>query len=113
MGSSTIEGKRIYGRCYAYGSMGPTIIPRAVFFKNRDRLEEAEVTSSWIQKQTGNICPTVSFKTTELGKLDLNLTIEVAAALGINYIKSAKVTTKEKVALRQAIVKTIEGLQGV
>ena len=114
MGVSSIQGTRVYGRCYSYGSFGPTIVPREVFYKNRDILEEAPITSQWIKEKTGLEAPgQVNFLTTEFSKLDFDQTVDVARALGINYIKSAKPTLEEKKALRRSIINRIEKLQGV
>jgi hypothetical protein len=106
MGYSTIEGKRVYGRYYSYGSFGPTDIPRKVYFKHRDVLEEVKVTGDWLSKKTGKVFPSVSFRTTRMSDdLDLETTIEIAELLGIKYIRTKKT---DRAALHRAIVKRIE-----
>jgi len=113
MGYSSIHGRRIYGECYSYGKFGATAIPRNVYFANRDKLKEAEITGDWLAAKTGCEFPSVSFKTTELGKLDFDVIIKIARGLGIRYIRNRKITTEEKKALNRAIVHFIEKLQGV
>jgi hypothetical protein len=113
MGYSTICGRRVYGQYYSYGRFGATAIPRAAYFENKDKLEEAEITKDWLEGKTGCKFPPVSFKTTELGKLDFDVVIKIARGLGIKYIRNRKITTEEKKALNRAIVHFIEKLQGV
>jgi hypothetical protein len=113
MGYSMICGRRVYGECYAYGKFGSTVIPRSVYFANKERLEEAEITGEWLRSKTGCDFPAVSFRTTELGKLGFDLIIGIARGLGIKYIRKKKITTEEKKALNRAIVHFIEKLQGV
>lgn len=110
MGCSDVSGRRVYGRFYAYGSFGPTQIPRSVYFKNRDVLEEAQVTGEWLSERSGKIFPPVSFKTTELYLLDFNMLIQIAGLLGIKYIRSRKPSTNEKKALGRSVVARIEEL---
>lgn len=110
MGCSDISGRRVYGRFYAYGSFGPTQIPRGVFFKNKDVLEEAQITGSWLSERSGKLFPSVSFKTTELYLLDFNMLIRIADLLGIKYIRSRKPSAAEKKALGRAVVTRIEQL---
>lgn len=113
MGYSTIGGRRVYGEFFSYGSFGPTAIPRGLYFENKDHLVEAEVTGEWLKSATGCDFPSVSFKTTELRKLDLDTLLLVARGLGIKYIRKKVLTTEEKKALNRAIVHFIEKLQGV
>lgn len=107
MGYSTIEGHRVYGKCYSYGSFGPTSIPKKVYFKYRDILEEVEITGKWLSEKTGKQFPSVKFFITRMSTLNLETTIEIATLLGIKFIK-----TKEpnQAALSRAVVKRIEAL---
>ena len=105
MGYSTIDGHRIYGKCYAYGSFGPSSISKKTYFKNKDILEEVEITGSWLSKKTGKIFPNVSFLLTKMSELDLEITIEIARLLDIVPVKKP-----DKAALSRSIVKRIERL---
>jgi len=113
MAYSTMNGRRIYGEFYSYGSFGPSSVSRKFFFENRDRLKEVEITSEWLVSQTGELFPDVSFLTTEMSKLDFEVIVAIARGLGIKYIEKKKITTEEKKALNRAIVYHIEKLQGV
>lgn len=105
MGYSTINGHRIYGKCYAYGSFGPTNIPREVYFKHRDVLEETKVTGNWLSKKTGKKFPNVSFAITKMSELDFKTIIEIGELLGVKYIPTRK---PNQAALSRAVVKKIE-----
>ena len=107
MGSSTISGHRVYGRFYAYGSFGPTNMPRPTFLKNKSVLEEIEITTEWLLEKTGKAFP-VSFKTTELSHLNFDVVIDIAKLLGIEYIKSKVPSAAEQSALRRTIIKRID-----
>lgn len=107
MGYSTIGGHRVYGKYYAYGSFGPTSVPREVYFSNREILEEVAITGKWLGKKTGRQFPNISFFTTKMSELDLETTIKIARLLGIEFIKTRK---PNKTALSRTIVKRIEAL---
>ena len=109
MGRSTVDGYNVYGKYYAYGTFGPTNLPRSVFVKNKDVLEEIEIDKGWLLKKTGNAFPT-SFKTTELYTFDFDVTVQIARLLGIDYIKSKNPSTKEQSALRRAIINKLDAL---
>lgn len=107
MGYTSVGGHRVYGKCYAYGSFGATKIPRSVYFKHREILEEVEITGDWLSKKTGKKFPQLSFYLTKMYEVDLDSLINIAQLLGIEFIK-----TKEpnKNALSRAVVKRIEAL---
>lgn len=109
MGCSTIEGRRVYGRFYAYGSFGPVSIPRKLFLKHKEILEEVVISKRWLKEKTGKDFP-VEFKTSELYTFDFDTTINIAKLLGIEYIRSRKPTSKEQAALRKAIITKIDSL---
>lgn len=111
MGSSTIDGHRVYGRFYAYGSFGPTHVSREVYFLNKQMLEEAEITSEWLTKKTGRQFPKVTFKTTEFHTVDFELIKEMGRLLGIKYVGRKKTTKVERAAFRRAVVVAIESLR--
>lgn len=103
MGSSIIDGRRIYGRYFNYGKFGPTEIPKKTYINNKDVLEEAEYNKRILEEKFGGEFPDVKFKITKLIKLPFDKTIELAAALGIEYIKSRKPSRGERLSLRRAI----------
>lgn len=109
MGYSVIDGRRVYGRFYAHGAFGPVNLPRSVYLEHKDILEEIEISKEWLKKKTGKEFP-ASFKTSELFLLDFDVTVEIAALLGIDYIKSKTVTRKQKAALHRAIISKIDML---
>lgn len=107
MGYSTIDGRRVYGKHYAYGSFGPTKVPRRVYLKNRDVLEEVEITGEWLSKQTNKLFPDVKFLITRMSELTLEETLRIAELLDIKFIKTRNIN---KAALSRSIVKRIEAL---
>lgn len=109
MGCSVIEGRRVYGRFYAYGSFGPTNLPRALYLKHKEVLEEIEITPEWLKNKTGKDFP-IGIKPTEFFQVDFDIVIDIAHQLGIEYIKSRSPTTLEQSALRRAIIKKIDAL---
>ncbi len=109
MGSSTINGRGVYGRFYALGSFGPTNVTRKTFLKHKNILEEIEITKEWLLKKTGKCFP-VGFKTGELHFLDFDVTIDIARLLGVEYIKSRKPSSTEQAALRRAIIGKVDAL---
>lgn len=109
MGCSTVDGYKICGKYYAYGSFGPANIPRSVFIKNKDILEEVEMSQKWLYKKTGEHFP-LAFKTSTLRTLDFDTVIAIAKLLGIKYIKGKKNTVSQKAALRRAIIRKIDAL---
>ena len=110
MGCSTINGRRVYGKFYAYGSFGPINIPRADYFANKEILEVAVITDEWLAKKTGKVFPKVSFQTTEPYLVDFEIIKEMAGLLGMTYISSKNPTSSQQAALRRSVVRLIEAL---
>jgi len=103
MGYTSIGGIRVYGKKYAYGSLGPADIPAKLFKENKSILEEAYYTKEWLSKRFGANFPDVNFRLSDLAKLDLDIIIDIAKCVGIDYIKSKNTSPAEK----RAIIKTI------
>lgn len=105
MAYTSIDGKRVYGRKYAYGSMGPTNVSRESFKKYREILEETEYTKSYLDEKFNGNFPDVSFKVSEISKLDFLTLVKVAKSLGIKYHRRrVSPTNKEVLALRRAVI---------
>ena len=109
MGCSTIKGRRVYGRFYAFGSFGPANISRKTFLEYKSVLEEIEISQKWLLKKTGEKFP-VAFKTSELHLIDFDVVIDIAKLLGIEYIKSRRPSSTEQAALRRAIIGKVDAL---
>lgn len=107
MGYTEIEGRRIYGKYFSYGSFGPTDVPRSFYKKHKDKLEEAEYTTVWLEEKFNMKFPDVRFKITEMYKLDFNKLVEVAQKIGIDYIPGRKPTDSQKRALRRSVISHI------
>lgn len=108
MGYTSIGDKRIYGEYFNYGRFGPTDIPRSVFRKNKELLEEAEYNGEILGKMFGAEFPTVKFKLSEFWRVDFEVLIEIAKALGIKYLKNRKALTNiERRALRRGVLSKI------
>lgn len=108
MGSSNIDGYRIYGECYSYGRFGFTDIPKDIYLENKEILKEAKYTRRWLENKFGVEFPDISFTFSTMKNLPFNKTIELAKCLGINYIGSSiKSRPHERRALRVAIIKIL------
>jgi hypothetical protein len=107
MSYTVINNKRVYGKKFAYGSLGPTDIPLDIFKPNRNILEEAEYTKAWLDNKFGKEFPDISFKPSRLYKLDISVLTKIAHGVGIKYLRNRKTTVQEKRALCRAIQKTI------
>jgi hypothetical protein len=111
MGSSQIDGRRVYGKFYAYGSMGPTRIPRGIFKENRDILEEAEFTSDWINSRTGGkLSSNIKFKSYTLKKYNWDILVEIARVLNIKFVKQKRDDSYIKRSLIRSILIKLEEL---
>ena len=104
MGYTTIGDKRVYGKYFNYGRFGPTNIPRSLFKKHQDLLEEVEYDEKILKKIFGVTFPVVKFKISQLYKLDFDKLIEVARLIGIKYIPSRNPTDSQRRALRKSVV---------
>lgn len=107
MSYTLINDKRVYGRKFAYGSLGPTDISIDVYNEKKDILSEAEYTREWLSNKFGKEFPNISFKPSQLYKLDLSTLTQIAHGVGIKYIRTRKISVQEKRALCRAIHKII------
>jgi len=108
MGYTSVGGKRVYGRNFCYGKFGPTEIPYNTFMEHREQLEEVVYTSALLEQLFSGSFPNVSFRLTEIHKLDFDILVEVANALGLEYIKGrSKPTLQHKRALRKSVLARI------
>jgi len=107
MAYTSIAGKRVYGEWYAYGSMGPTDIPIELFRKNTDILKEAYYTKDWLSIKFNTDFPDIQFKLSNLKNLDIDVLIEIARCVGIDYIKTKNISSTEKRALIKIIRRNI------
>jgi hypothetical protein len=107
MSYTVLDGKRIYGKKFAYGSFGPTDINIDTYMEKRDILEEAEYTKRWLDNKFNTNLPNVSFKLSELYNIDIKILSKIALCIGIKYFKPRKVSIEEKKALCRAIKKIL------
>ena len=107
MSYTVLNGKRIYGKKFAYGSFGPTDISIDVYKEKKDILEEAEYTKEWLDNKFGNNFPNIAFKSSQLYRLDMDTLIQVAHGVGIKYLRRRKISVQEKRTLCRAIKKII------
>lgn len=108
MGYTSIGGTRVYGKYFNYGNFGATDIPRSVFRKNKDLLEEVEYNENVLEEIFNCKFPAVRFKISELWRVDFKTLIQIAKALGIEYIKNnGNPTDIEKRALRRGVLSKI------
>jgi len=108
MGYSTIDGHRVYGKCFSYGRFGPTDIPFALYKKNKARLEDAVYTPSIIKEMFGISIPDVSFRISKIHLVDFEVLVAIARAFGIDYrVGRSKPTFSERLGLRKAVIAKI------
>ena len=107
MSYTVIGDKRVYGKKFAYGSLGPTDISLNIFKQNRDMLEEAEYTKAWLDNKFDKEFPDISFKPSQLYRLDMDNLTKIAHGVGIKYLRNRKTTVQEKRALCRVIQKII------
>ena len=108
MGYTSINGKRVYGEFFSYGSFGPTEVTYKEFNEFREMLRELPITGEWLGRKFGKDFPQCSFKYTEMRKLDFNKLIEIAKLLDIDYRKSRHPTDTDRRALKKAVIKKID-----
>jgi hypothetical protein len=106
MGHTVVDGYRIYGRKYAYGSFGSTDLPLNVYKENRELLEDAEYTTAWLEKKFKRGFPPLSFTIKTLYEMQDDKLIQIATLIGIksNYSKTQELTIKQRHALRKSII---------
>jgi hypothetical protein len=107
MSYTVIDGKRVYGKKFAYGSFGPTDISFEVYENNSKILSEAYYTKQWLDKKYNMDFPDITFKLSDLYKIDIDTLIEISRCIGIKYHKRRKTTVPEKKALCRSIKKII------
>ena len=107
MSYTVLDGQRVYGKKFAYGSLGPTDVSMNIYKENKDILEEAEYTKEWLDNKFGKEFPNISFKLSQLYGLAMDDLILVAQGVGINYLRNRKISVQEKRTLCRAIKKMI------
>lgn len=107
MSYTILDGKRIYGRKFAYGSFGPTDISISTYKEQQNILEEAEYTKEWLDNKFGKNFPNITFKLSGLYKIEINILIQIAYCVGIKYLQRYKISVHEKRALCRAIKRVI------
>lgn len=111
MGHAVIAGKPVYGKYYCRGKFGPTSISKTEYLKNRDVLEEFEITSAWLSRKYQKEFPSLCFKPSNFWQVDFKTAIELARLIGIDYVTKGnrEYSDLEKRALRRSILSRIEG----
>lgn len=105
MGYTVLDGFRVYGRNYAFGTIGPVNLPYDVYGKNKDILVEAKYTKDWLERKYGKQFPDISFTSKDLDTLDFNIMSEVANLIGIKHHRGrGKPTDTERRALKRSIL---------
>jgi len=105
MGYIALSGYRIYGRCYNYGNFGATNIPKALYIKNKNILDDATFTSEILLEKFNIDVPGLSFKISKIHLLDFDKLIELAYAFGIDYrIRKGKPNFSERLGLRKSVI---------
>lgn len=114
MGYLDIDGQRVYGRNFAYGSFGPTDIDRKTYKHNKKFLEEAVYTKEILEEKFGGEFPNISFKLSELRELPWDIVSELARLIGMTcHVRRKHLMTKREIrALFIAMKNLIGGKDG-
>lgn len=108
MAYSKIGEQRVYGRKFSMGRMGPTNISYELYKKNKYKLIEAQYTQEWLENKFNRNFPPISFYLNDLDRMSIELLIEIANCVGIDYIKSRWVRKQEQRALSRSIKNIIK-----
>jgi hypothetical protein len=111
MGYTCIEGKRIYGKYFAGGRFGPSVVTRATYLKFKGLLEEFTFTSDWLSRKYDKEFPPVSFTPYTFWTVDFKTVIDIARLIGIDYKSKGnrEYSDIEKRALRRSVLGKLEG----
>lgn len=106
MGYTQLDGYRVYGRKYAYGSFGSTDLPVATYKKYKEILEDAPYTQGWLESKFNKSFDGYCFRIRDLYSMSFEDMIKLARLVGINYVERGRhePTVKERNALRKSIV---------
>jgi hypothetical protein len=108
LGYTTIDGKRIYGRRFARGSMPPVNLSSIPYWHSRAGLEAVPYTKTWLDAQYGTDFPNVSFVGgRDLMELPCPILIQIVRALGVQYRNTKNSFEDEKPGLVETIVRLL------
>lgn len=86
MGYTEIEGKRIYGKFYNYGRMGPTKASKEFYWRNKEYLIPVFWDSDTITKVIGRQCPAITpFTYSNMSELTEEEIKSLCAYFSIDY----------------------------
>lgn len=97
---------RVYGRQYAYGTMGPTDVPKKIYDEYKRYFIDAEYTREWLERKYKHEFPDVKFTVDSLQRLKWNIMVRVAKGVGVEFAGRANVkpTVSERYALKKSIL---------
>lgn len=106
MSYTIIDGYRIYGRRYAFGTFGSTDVPESIYRENRAALIDAEYTNQWLERKFKRHFPPISFTINNLYEMEDERLIKLATLVGVKcvYPKTHELTVKQRHALRKSII---------
>lgn len=104
MGYTQLDIYRIYGRNFSNGAFGSCDVPKELYMAHKDILEEAEYTPEWLKQRFGKEFPQITFRASELSKLDIDDLAKIAIAMGIKYKKPRNPTLQDKNGLKRSIL---------
>lgn len=106
MSYTIIDGYRIYGRRYAFGTFGSTDVPESIYRENRAALIDAEYTNQWLERKFKRPFPPISFTINNLYEMEDERLIKLATLVGVKcvYPKTHELTVKQRHALRKSII---------
>lgn len=108
MGYTTLDGIRVYGKYYNYGSFGPSDIPFQTYKRHKDILEDAVYTKEWLESKFKKEFPDISFTVQDIFGLDSKTLISLARLVGVNYTSNKELTINERYSLRKSLISFLD-----
>lgn len=103
MAYTSIGGKRVCGKLYAYGTYGPSNISIEDYKSNRDKIIDADYPAAWLKQKFGRDVQPFNFEQLRAMSVD-DLIKFTKVTLGIKYFRGEDTDTKTKNALLKALM---------
>lgn len=104
-GCTQIEGFRIYGKYYSFGSFGSTDVPIEIYKKNKNILLDAPYTKEWLDKKFKSNFPIVNFTIQDIKHMSNKNLVIIAKAMDIKFTGNHKgICLQERNAIKKAII---------
>jgi len=110
MGYLELEGQRIYGRYFAYGSFEPKRISYDTYKRHTNALEEVPIHSKRLEEYFGVPFPDFTFQFSKWGTFPDEHIQDIATSIGIMWRRKNKLSVNETIGLKKAIRNRLDSL---